>query len=470
MNSYSLERDLVELLGRGAVSSDESDLRRYDGDALGTFRAFRASGRLNERASAVVWPQNAEDISKCLAYASRQSVPVVPHGGGTGVMGAATPLDSAIILNLGRMDRVVRVDAESRTGTLQSGILLEDAHRALMAHDLRLGHDPWSRPIATLGGAISTNGVGYTASGHGAMGDQVLGMTAVLGDGEIVESRSVPGAFFGPTLNHIFIGTEGTFGVIAEATVAAFPVPEYRTMLCFDFPEFDSGYEAISLIYANGLIPTVMDYGDELIPGGSGRRDTATLYLAFEGSKESVEANVGEATAICLRHDGRRGSDAVIDRYWTDRHASAHRYKENVLDKECPDLARQSRSAYRMDYLHVALPTGRVLEYRRSCEALLSEEGVSVREWSVWGRPEFFSLLISPSDEVEGGGARLTQTVDRVLRDAQSMGGTMEYCHGVGLKLAHLVEAELGSGMSVARRMKKSLDPAGILNPGKIWG
>ena len=469
MNSSTLERDLVGLLGRGAVSSREDDLLRYGGDALGTFRAFRASGRLNERASAVVWPRNSEDISKSLAYASRQSVPVVPYGGGTGVMGAATPSDSSIILNLARMNRVTSVDAESRTATFQSGILLEDAHRALMAHDLRLGHDPWSRPIATLGGAISTNGVGYTASGHGAMGDQVLGMTAVLGDGEVVESRAAPGSFFGPTLNHIFIGTEGTFGVISEATVAAFPVPEYRTMLCFDFPEFDSGYEAISAIYAHGLIPTVMDYGDELVPGGSGRRDTATLYLAFEGSKEGVEANVGEVTAICFRHDGIRGSDDAVNRYWTDRHASAHRYKENVLDNERPDLARRSRSAYRMDYLHVAIPAGKVLEYRRKCESLLGEERVSVREWSVWGRPEFFSLLISPSDEVEGDGARLAQTVDRVLRDAQAMGGTMEYCHGVGLKLAHLVEAELGSGMSVARRMKKSLDPAGILNPGKIW-
>lgn len=469
MSPNTLESDLVGLLGRGAVSSNEADLRRYGGDALGTYRAFHASGRLNERASVVVWPQNAEDISKSLAYASRQSIPVVPYGGGTGVMGAATPVHSAVILNLRRMNRVIGVDEESRTATFQSGILLEDAHRALMTHGLRLGHDPWSRPIATLGGAISTNGVGYTASGHGAMGDQVLGMMAALGDGEIVESRAVPGSFFGSTLNHIFIGTEGTFGIICESTVKAFPTPISRSMFCFDFPEFDSGYEAISAIYAGGLIPTVMDYGDELAPGGSGRRDTATLYLVFEGSKESVEANAREATAICLRHDGRRGSDAVINRYWISRHASAHRYKENVLDSQRPDLARQSGPAYRMDYLHVALPAGRVLEYRRKCEELLNRERVSVREWSVWGRPEFFSLLISPGDDVEGDEDRLAQTVDRVLQIAQAMGGTMEYCHGVGLKLAHLVEDELGSGMSVGRRIKRSLDPAGILNPGKIW-
>ena len=469
MNSRPLERDLVHLLGRGAVSSDEADLRRYGGDALGTFRAFRASGRLNDRASAVIWPRTSGDISKSLAYASRQSIPVVPYGGGTGVMGAATPLDSAIILNLRRMNRVIGVDKESRTATFQSGILLEDAHRALTAHELRLGHDPWSRPIATLGGAISTNGVGYTASGHGAMGDQILGMMAALGGGEVVESRAVPGSFFGATLNHLFIGTEGTFGIICEATVKAFPIPICRSMICFDFPEFDSGYEAISAIYANGLIPTVMDYGDELVPGGSGRRDTATLYLVFEGGKESVEANVGEATAICLRHDGRRGSDAAVNRYWIDRHASAHRYKEDVLDNERPDLARRSRSAYRMDYLHVALPAGKVLEYRRKCEALLSKERVSVREWSVWGRPEFFSLLISPSVEVEGDEDRLAQTVDRVLQAAQAMGGAMEYCHGVGVKLTHLLPREMGVGFEVARAIKRTLDPHDIMNPGKLF-
>ena len=119
-----------------------------------------------------------------------------------------------------------------------------------------------------------------------------------------------------------------------------------------------------------------------------------------------------------------------------------------------------------MDYLHVALPAGKVLEYRRKCESILSSKGVQVREWSVWGRPEFFSFLIADSDP-EDTGAKLGTTVDSVLTLAQSMGGTMEYCHGVGLKLAHLMKAELGTGLTVARRIKNALDPAGILNPGK---
>ena len=466
MMSDALERDLVGLLGRGQVSCDESSLLRYGGDALGVFRAFSRANWLEERAGAVVWPESAEDVSRILGYATRTSSAVVPYGGGTGVMGAATAVDSAIVVHMGRMNGVVGVDVKSRTGTFQAGAALESAHRALKRHGLRLGHDPWSRPIATIGGAISTNGVGYTASGHGAMGDQVLGMRALLSDGEIVETRAVPESFLGPSLNHLFIGTEGSFGIIAEATAQAFPIPERREMISFDFAEFEAGYAAVSAMYAQGMRPTVMDYGDELASDGSGRREAATLYLSFEGNPKIVEANVAEAEALCVRHGGRRGDRLELERYWTNRHASAHRYRERVLQGGVPDVGSPIR---RMDYLHVSLPAGRVLEYRTRCESLLEESGIEVREWSVWGRPEFFSFLIAQRD-VDQDGDSLGRVVDRVLALAQEMGGSMEYCHGVGLKLAHLAEAELGSGMTAARRIKNALDPMGILNPGKMWG
>ena len=468
MMQGAIEKDLVALLGRGAVSSNDADILRYGRDALGEYHAFGAAALLDERARAVVWPDSIEDVSKTLEYATRRSVPVVPYGGGTGVMGAATSVDSSIVLNMQHMNRVVGVDAESRTGTFQPGVVLADAHRAFVSKGLRLGHDPWSRPIATLGGAISTNGVGYTASGFGAMGDQVLGLRVVLGDGEVVETRVVPESLLGSSLNHVFIGTEGIFGVIAEATIEAFPKPIAQMMLSFDFPGFDSGFEAINEMYAQGLRPTVMDYGDELTSDGSGRRQTATLYLGFEGSDRRVDADLNHATAICSGHDGRRGSEKDVQRYWMNRHASALRYKKNVLDGDARDDARKSGPAYRMDYLHVSLPVGKVLEYRRKCESILSSRGIEVREWSVWGRPEFFSFLIADRYS-EDFDPDLGTAVDRVLTLAQSMGGTMEYCHGVGLKLAHLMKSEMGTGMTAIRRIKKALDPAGILNPGKVW-
>ncbi len=117
----------------------------------------------------------------------------------------------------------------------------------------------------------------------------------------------------------------------------------------------------------------------------------------------------------------------------------------------------------------MALPVSKVLEYRKGCQGIFSGNRIVVREWSLWAMPEFFSFLIArEDDEDEASAAILGDVVERVLGLAQEMGGTMEYCHGVGVKLSHMMEDELGSGMDVVRRIKASLDPAGILNPGKL--
>lgn len=123
-----------------------------------------------------------------------------------------------------------------------------------------------------------------------------------------------------------------------------------------------------------------------------------------------------------------------------------------------------------MDYLHVAIPASRVLEYRRRCAELLQGYEIPVREWSVWGRPDLFSFLISaPAEAADGSGERMAHAVDEVLSMAQDMGGTMEYCHGFGLKLRHLMDREWATGAGMVRRIKEALDPGGVLNPGKLW-
>ena len=124
-----------------------------------------------------------------------------------------------------------------------------------------------------------------------------------------------------------------------------------------------------------------------------------------------------------------------------------------------------------MDSLHVALPVSKVLEYRRRCQTILASHRIIVREWSLWTRPEFFSfLIVDEEDEAGESSPSMAEAVDEVLRLAQQMGGAMEYCHDVGIKLAHLTDGEDGAGMGVVRRMKKALDPNNILNPGKLAG
>lgn len=464
--------DLRRIVGSEGATDLTYRMSRYTGDALGTFRAFQAAGRLSAQPRVVVWPRSALQVSRVLRYAQLQRVPVVPYGGGTGVFGAAAPIEDCIILSLDKMNGVLGLSSQDFTGTFQPGVVLADAASALGSAGMLLGHDPWSRPIATIGGAISTDGVGYTAAMHGSMGDQVLGIEAVLADGDIIRTRANAKTTNGLPLDRLLIGTEGTFGVVTEATIQTFPFPDERMIACVEFPTFEAGFQAICGLYAEQVRPTMIDYGTESNSDSESKDDEdATLYISFEGFKEDVEAQWNKTLDICRLYDGVEGSREEAMRFWKTRHASGERYKRNILERRDTAEARRKASSFRLDYLHVSLPISRVLEYRRNCKRLFAERGIAVREWSIWARPEFFSFLIEQKvDEGCETSAELGQVVDEVLTLAQQMGGSMEYCHGVGLKLSHLVTAEHGSGLDVMRRLKRSIDQNNILNPGKLLG
>ena len=465
--------DLKRIVGSGGVIDRPDEMSRYIGDALGAFRAYHAASRLNATPSAVVRPTDAQQISRVLRYAQRHGVSVVPYGGGSGVFGAAAPIENCIVISTDRMNAALDISAQDFTARFQSGVVLEDAARALGDANMLLGHDPWSRPIATVGGAISTDGVGYTAARCGSMGEQVLGVEAVLADGEIIRTRATAKPTNGISLDNLLIGAEGTFGIITEATLRVFPQPEERLVAGVDFPTFEAGFHAICALQSEGVRPTMIDYGTESDASAQATdEEEATLYISFEGFAEDVQTHWARTLQICRRYDGRESSRKEAMHFWNTRHAPGERYKRDVLESANPAKARRERgaSSFRMDYLHVALPISQALEYRRRCKRIFADNDVRVREWSIWARPEFFSFLIVQERDGAETSMQLGSVVDDALTLAQRMGGSMEYCHGVGLKLSHMIEAEHGSGLQVMRRLKRAIDPANILNPGKLLG
>ena len=448
------------IVGDANALADPYDLDRYSADALTPFRAFGVEKALEGMADLVVRPADTAQVAEIVALAVQQRIPLIPYGGGTGVMGGTLPVQGGVIVDLQRMNRVLEVNIQDQTVSVEAGTVLQDLEDALDEHGLMAGHDPYSVAIATVGGAISTNGVGYRAGAIGPMGDQVVALEVVLPNGRVLVTPQVPKTSSGPNLNHLFIGSEGVFGVITQATLRVRCLPEAQVFATIAFDNFSQGFNAVAELRRLDIRPTLLDLTEE--------QERVRLYLLFEGFREGVAALEARSIEICAQFQGRSvGPGPTLD-YWRDRHQSGENYKLSSLGK--PRQERWQRGGGRgFDYLHLALPISKVLEYRERCEQAMAGTGVRVTEYAVWSRPELFSMLLGPEP---GAGDNFRESMSRVVQQvltlAQDMGGVMEYCHGVGMKLGHLLAREMGEGHQVIRAMKESLDPAGIMNPSKL--
>ncbi len=451
---------LKQIVGAENVLTDAYSLDCYSGDALNPYRAYGAEDAFERLADAVVRPGNTKQVSEIVSWAMTEKVPLIPMGGGTGVMGGTVPARGGVVVDLKRMDRILEVNAKDLTAVVEGGVVLHDLVEKLAEHGLMPGHDPYSVPIATVAGTISTNGVGYRAAAFGPMGDQVMALEVVLPDGRVIATKPVPKYSSGPNLNQLFIGSEGAFGIITKATIKVFRLPEAHAYATMSFDGFGQGFEAAAEITALGIRPTLLDLTED--------DDGILLHLLFEGFTEGVPAQQERAKRVCSQFGGRDVGPEPTMEYWRYRHQSAENYKRTALGK--PRQVRWNRTGWRaFDYLHIALPISKVLEYRNRCEQLMEGTGVRVVEYALWSRPELFSMLLTyDGEEGDGFRDRLAEVVHQVLTLAQDMGGIMEYCHGVGVKLNHLLARELGVGHDVIRDMKRTLDPAGIMNPGKL--
>ena len=466
--SGDLVANLASVVGEEHLLTERAELDRYSADALTPYRAYYADAAFDRLADVVVRPADTAEVSQIVALAQRTGVPVIPYGGGTGVMGGILPVRGGIILDLGRLNRVVSIDPISQTAEVEAGLILQDLYDALEPHGLMPGHDPYSVPIASVAGTISTNGVGYRAAAFGPMGDQVVALEVVLPDGRVINTRPVPKQSTGPNLNHLFIGSEGVFGVITRATLRVFRQPEAAEYATMEFADFDAGFAAVAEMSALGIRPTLLDLTED--------SEGILLHLLFEGYREGVDAALRRTLSVCQEVGGWNVGPEPTLSYWEHRHDSALNYRQTALGR--PREERWQRQWGRtFDYLHMSLPAGRVLDYRRRADRMLEARKIKVVEYCLWSRPEFFSMLVVPDGDRRVIGrdgydpevrANLAAGVDEVLTLAQDMGGIMEYCHGVGIKLHHLLGRELGVSRDAILDIKRALDPAGVMNPGKL--
>src|SRR6476661_871881 len=317
--------ELARIIGSERIFVDPSQLDEFSWDALSEGRIHPHHRPELHRPTCLVRPQSTEEVRRVVEFANTEIVSVVPFGGGSGLMGGALSIRPCVVLDLRQMNRIINVDTEAHTARVEAGVVLESLETTLSQTGFILGHDPWTVPVATIGGAISTDSVGYRAGIYGSMGEQVLGLEAVLPNGEILRTPPVSKRSVGVDLNALLIGGEGCFGVVTEATIRIFPKPQAWVFRGFLFFSFEQGFAAIQKMFHERIEPALLDFGDDEEKHDPG----ALLYLVFEGNEKIVTTEANLAAAICTAGGGEPLDRAEPEQFWRERHEIARRFMQN---------------------------------------------------------------------------------------------------------------------------------------------
>jgi FAD/FMN-containing dehydrogenase len=375
-------------------------------------------------------------------------------------MGGARPIAGGLVLDLGAMNRILEIDVSDLVARVEPGVILSDLATAAASQGLLFAHDPWSVKIATVGGAVGTNGVGYLAAGYGPMGAQVRGLEVVLANGEVFARNSAAKAA-GPDVWRMFLGSEGTLGVMTRIDVQLYPQPETRRLLGFQFSSFPDGFYALSELHRQGLRPAMIDY-EEVEEAERPLESPANLYLAFDGARDVAEAAAAAAARVCLHHDARDLGEDAARAFWDHRHDVAEWFASRP-----PSSWRTRRERFPDVYVNLTVPLGQVLNYSERVVEIARAHGVGVESFGIWGKLEFLSFTLT-TEGTAAAAEVLRAATDAALRLAWQSGGSIEYCHGAGVRFAHLYAEELGPTRAFLQTIKRALDPKGILNPGKL--
>ncbi len=497
----TLSRELRSLFG-DRVSQGEADRLIYSRDLWPrALLAVRDNLPSVSPPDFIVWPESADELSELAKLAARRQLPLTPYGGGSGVCGGAMARAGGVIVDLKRMCRVIEISTLDHLGRFQAGINGQVLEDELNLRGLTLGHFPSSICCSTLGGWLAARSAGQLSSRYGKIEDMVESLQVVLGDGTVIEL----GAADQHGLGSAIVGSEGTLGFITEATMRVNPLPEYRIFRAYQLPRLPAGHEAMRRVMQRGLRPAVMrlyDEMDTLLARPAPERETRGRIaeqlsgLTTELKRSLMRVALGRAGALsrvaeavlprvsagCLLILGFEGEPAPVDAEAALAHAEVTAAGGADLGEEPGLHWYQNRYAvsYKMspiycsgsfvDTMEVATTWDRLADLYRTVRSALGRAAVVLAHFS-HAYPEGCSIYFTFAAAAEDR-ARSEALYDEIWRQGLSAvlraGGTISHHHGVGQSKAEFMSRELGGSMETHRQIKSVLDPANIMNPGKM--
>jgi alkyldihydroxyacetonephosphate synthase len=461
-----LHDDLAAALGDAASTAPER-LDEYVADTYWPALHAAAAGTPLARPDVVVQPRTEEQVAEVLAIADAHRAPVVAWGGGSGTQGGCLPIRGGIVVDLRSLDQILDVDERSMTVTAQAGVNGRRLEAELNARGLMLPHYPASVEWATVGGYIAARGSGVLSTRYGKIEDLLLSLRVATPFGGLMDTVAVPRHAVGPELTQLFVGSEGTLGIITRATLQLAPLPEERRFAAVSFPSIGAGAEAMRRALQLGHRPSVIRMYDEVATRRTFApvvgEDLTGIYtvLAFEGEAEAARLEERRTLAIAAEA-GATLLDPELGRRWWDRRYDFYHPPHNP---ELPSIwgTLDVVATYdRLEAVYAALHDAVRVPYAHT--------GLELRmhfsHWYLWG------AMIYGRFVVPDGGPDALALHDRIWEDgmtaALDAGGVMNDHHGVGIKLGPYMRRQHGAALDAMAAIKSALDPNGIMNPGKL--
>jgi glycolate oxidase len=435
-----------------------------DPDVMDAYRRDQTPALTPGKPRCVVLAGSADHVSAALAWAQRHRVPVVPRGGGTSLAGGATATDGCLVLSTARMTAIPELDPANEIAVAEAGVINADLDRAAAEHGLMYAPDPSSYEIATIGGNLATNAAGLRCVKYGVTRDSVLGLEVVLAGGRVLRTgrRTMKGVT-GYDLTGLFVGSEGTLGVITSATLRLRLRPvRYPTTLAAGFPSFAAAAQAVSAILAARIRPSLLELMDSATLRAiddwknTGFGDSVHALLVAQDDSEMADRNAELMRSLCVQEGA------------TMAELSASEAESRQL-LELRRLAYPATERLGVPLVEdVCVPRTKLPEMVARIEAAAQRHGVLIATVAHAGDGNLHPVFIFERGLPEVPPA-VWAAADEIFRAALELGGTLTGEHGVGMIKRRWLADELSAeSLDVHHAIKNALDPLGIMNPGKV--
>ncbi len=426
---------------------------------------WATDGEVPGLAGVVVRPADADQVAAVLRLCDAAKVPVTAAGGRSGVCGASVPAFGGVILDTTALTGIVGIDEESMILDVAPGTFGDHLEHELRGRGLTLGHWPQSVALSTVGGWLACRGAGQLSNRYGKIEDMVLGLDVVLADGTSISTGGAPRAAVGPDLTQLFVGSEGTLGIVTGARLRLHPAPTHERWAAFSFDTFGAANDVCRRIVQRGATPAVLRVYDAIEADRSYQTgDRAILLVMDQGDPVIVDAAMTVVDEVC--GDPTAGAtpiDEALVGQWLS-HRNEVTALESLISK-----------GFVLDTMEIAAPWSRLEDiYTAATAALLDVPGAMAASTHqshsyVDGACLYFTFAGKPADDDPHDRDRLYQGFwDAGQRAVLGNGGALSHHHGVGLNRSRFVADALGGGFGVLQSVKDALDPNGILNPGKF--